>query len=257
MIDLHCHVLPGVDDGPATEQEAIKLARGARADGITKIVATPHVDGSYPHTRAGAVRAGVRALQASLDAARMGIALETGAEVSFTQALALDEAELRPLTLGGGGWLLLECPPSASAATGFTGAARMLAVRGYRVLLAHPERCPIFLRSPESLEELVAEGMLAQVTARALTGGFGRSVRDLALQLVQSGTAQVVASDGHGGGRPAKLAEPLREASLEPALIDWLTREVPAALLAGAEPPARPPVRSSPVRRRLSRLVRR
>jgi protein-tyrosine phosphatase len=257
MIDLHCHVLPGVDDGPATEQEAIELARGARADGITKIVATPHIDGDYPNLRSGVIRGVVRALQSRLDAARVDVTLETGAEVSFTQALGLDDAELGALTLGGGGWLLLECPLGGTATPGFTAAARTLVVRGHRVLLAHPERCPIFLRSPEALEELVAEGMLAQVTARALSGGFGRTVRDLALHLVERGTAQVVASDGHGGHRPASIAQPLRGIPMDPALREWLTLEMPSAVLAGAALPERPDVRSTRPRGRLSRLVRR
>jgi protein-tyrosine phosphatase len=257
VIDLHCHVLPGIDDGPATEQDAIILARSARADGIRTIVATPHVDWSYPRTLSGPIRAGVRELQARLDVAGVDIRLQTGAEVAFTRALELDDVELRALTLGGRGWLLLECPLSATATQGFTGAARILASRGHRILLAHPERCPIFLRSPEALDELVAEGMLAQVTARALTGTFGRPVRDVALHMLESGTVHVVASDGHSENRPAKIAEPLQSLSLDPALTAWLTEQVPAALLTGAEPPERPHVRPGRARGRLSRLVRR
>jgi protein-tyrosine phosphatase len=116
MIDLHCHILPGVDDGPATEQDAIDLARGARADGVTKIVATPHVDHAYPKLRSGVIRGAVGGLQARLDAAQVDVALDTGAEVSFTRALELDDAELQALTLGGSGWLLLECPLGARRA---------------------------------------------------------------------------------------------------------------------------------------------
>jgi hypothetical protein len=92
------------------------------------------------------------------------------------RAMELDDAELRELSLAGAGWLLLECPLGATLRPGFIDVARSLAQRGHRLLLAHPERCPIFLRSPEVLDELVAEGMLVQVTAGALSGQYGRIV---------------------------------------------------------------------------------
>lgn len=257
MIDLHCHVLPGVDDGPATAQEAIALARGAYADGIRTIVATPHVDGSHPEVRSALIGAAVPALRARLERAGVDVAIETGAEVAFTQAVGLPDAELRALTLGGAGWLLLECPLIVTAAPGFGAAARMLARRGHRILLAHPERSPIFLREPDQLDELLAEGMLAQVTARSLAGRFGRPARDLALQMIARGTAHVVASDGHNANRPARIAAHLSSAGLGPALARWLTCDVPAAVLAGGEIPGRPQVRALGPRRGLARLVRR
>jgi protein-tyrosine phosphatase len=219
MIDLHCHILPGVDDGPATMQEAIELARGASADGITTVAATPHVDHAHPGVDARRVRAAVSVLQERLRIAGVDVVIATGGEVAFTRALELGDAELRALTLGGAGWLLLECPLTSTGAPGFVGAARMLAQRGHRVLLAHPERSPVFLRSPELLDELVADGMLAQVTARALTGSFGRTVRDLAVELTRRGAAHVVASDGHGNRRPAKIADALAQARVEPSAL--------------------------------------
>ena len=257
MIDLHCHVLPGVDDGPATVQEAIQLARGASADGITTIVATPHVDASHPEVRSARVRGAVAELRSALAGARVAVAIEAGAEVAFTRAMELDDAELHALTLGGAGWLLLECPLSTTAAPGFATAARLLARRGHRILLAHPERSPIFHRAPEQLDDLVAEGMLSQLTARSLDGRFGRTVRELALDLVARGAAHVVASDGHDANRPARIAAHLRNAGLDTALSDWLTREVPAAVLDGAAPPRRPQGTRVRPRRGLARLARR
>ncbi len=242
MIDLHCHVLPGVDDGPSTMQEAIDLVRGAAADGIRTIVATPHVDHLHRPVGSGYIRAAVPEVQARLDRAGVGVKIETGAELAFTRAVDLDDDELAALTLGGGGWLLLECPLNVTATPGFISGARLLARRGHRILLAHPERCPLFLRAPEELDDLVADGMLAQVTARALDGRFGRTVRDLAVHLVARGSVHVVASDGHDENRPAKIAAHLARAPVPLALADWLTHEVPAAVLAGQEPPRRPRV---------------
>ena len=257
MIDLHCHVLPGVDDGPGTMEEAIALAHGAESDGITTIAATPHVDSAHPSIDSGQIRARVGELQTRLEAARVGVRIVTGAELGSTRAIELDDAELRRLSLGGGGWLLLECPIAAALTPGFTGVARVLASRGHGVLLAHPERCPLFLRSPQLLDELIAEGMLAQVTAGALRGQFGRVVRDFAFELIARGAVQVIASDGHGSHRPARIASELSRTGIDVALITWLARDVPAALLAGDAPPPRPHVGPSSSRRRLLASLRR
>ena len=251
MIDLHCHVLPGVDDGPRTAEAAIALARDAHADGITTIAATPHVDSSHPLLDSSYIRSAVATLQAQLDEAGVEVEVLPGGEVAWTRALELDDPELTRLSLGGMGSVLLECPLTSTLMPGFTGMARKLAWRGHRILLAHPERCPIFLRAPEQLEELVEEGLLAQVTASSLTGRFGRAPRDLALRLVWSGGAHVIASDGHDDSRPATIARDLLEAGIEPELAFWLTSAVPAALLTGSELPARPSSSRSRSRGRL------
>jgi protein-tyrosine phosphatase len=255
MIDLHCHVLPGVDDGPGTIEEAIALARGAEGDGIATIAATPHVDSAHPSIDSGLIRTRVRELQTRLEAARVGVRIVTGAELGSSRAMELDDAELRRLSLGGGGWLLLECPIAATLTPGFTGIARALAARGHGILLAHPERCPLFLRSPQLLDELIAEGMLAQVTAGALRGQFGRVVRDFALGLIERDTAQVIASDGHGSHRPARIARELEGTRIDQALTTWLAHDVPAALLTGAELPPRPETAPRRPRRHLLRLA--
>jgi protein-tyrosine phosphatase len=255
LIDLHCHLLPGVDDGPETLAGAIRLAREARDDGITTIAATPHVDWEYPGIDAARISAAVRSLQRRLDVAAVDICVVPGAEVSATRAVAFDDSELRELTLGGGPWLLLECPLTATLTPGFVRIARSLVKRGHHILLAHPERSPLFQRSGELLEQLVNEGMLAQVTAGALSGRYGRTVREFAMRLVQHGTAQVVASDGHGETRPARIAEELSETGISPALVAWLACDVPRALLDGRELPARPETHPSARRGRLLRLV--
>jgi protein-tyrosine phosphatase len=240
LIDLHCHVLPAVDDGPPDVEGAIALARRAQDDGIGTIAATPHVDWSHPHLDAARIEAEVRALQPRLDAAGVDVRVVTGGELGVTRAVNFDDAELRALALGRGPWLLLECPLSPSSAPGFVVAARSLARHGHRILLAHPERSPVFMRAPELLDELVAEGMLGQITSGALTGRFGGTVREFAWRLLESGAVHVAASDAHGDHRPATIGEDLREAQIDPALATWLARDVPAALLAGDRVPARP-----------------
>jgi protein-tyrosine phosphatase len=257
MIDLHCHVLPGVDDGPETIEEAIALVRRAGEDGIAEIAATPHVDWHYPDVDSAHIRTWVHAFQERLNKARVDVRITTGAEVAATRGLALDDAELRRLTLGDGGWLLFECPLSAVLAREFADIARSLIWRGHRLMLAHPERSPVFLRSPELLDELVAEGMLAQVTAGSLAGRYGRDIRKLALQFVRRGVVHVVASDGHNARRPAKIGADLADAGVGSSLEDWLSVDAPAAVLAGTELPPRPAAETPSPRTRLARLARR
>jgi protein-tyrosine phosphatase len=247
VIDLHCHVLPGIDDGPQTTAAALDLARAAAAAGIATIVATPHVDWSYPANDASRILPAVRVLQAELDAAGIEIQLLPGGEVAVTRAVDLSDDELRALTLGAGPWLLLECPLSPALAPGFIAAARSLAVRGHRLLLAHPERSPVFQRDPEALAELVAGGMLAQVTAGALVGRFGRTARDTGLRMVRDGAVHIAASDAHGPGRRPSIAAELQEAGLGD-LATWLARDAPAAILQGAPLPARPELPPAPGR---------
>ncbi|HEY6888074.1 MAG TPA: CpsB/CapC family capsule biosynthesis tyrosine phosphatase [Solirubrobacter sp.] len=241
MIDLHCHVLPGIDDGPPTIEAALELAREAERDGITTIAATPHIHPAYPTNDAALVWARIVALQPRLDAAGIAVKLVPGGEVDALRALELDDEELRALHLGGGPWLLLECPLSSVAAPAFIPTAKALARRGHNLLLAHPERSPVFLRQPERLDELVNEdGMLAQVTAGSLSGQFGRTVRELAHRLVATRSVHVVASDGHGAHRPATIARELEQAGIDPQLTAWLAHDVPKAILAGTQPPAAP-----------------
>jgi protein-tyrosine phosphatase len=254
-IDLHCHVLPGLDDGPATYEEAIALARGAHDDGIATIAATPHVDWSRPSVDSSRIHVATGELQARLEAAGVPVTIVPGAEVAAGRALELADAELRGLSLGGSGWLLLECPLMATLAPGFVEAARILLTRGHRVLLAHPERSPIFLRSPELLTELVAEGMLTQITAGALNRRYGRTVREFAMRLMDRGAVHVIASDGHGRNRPARIGRELEMAGVEARLAAWYTQAVPAALLADRKPPPRPDVAPRHRRERLLRLV--
>lgn len=256
MIDVHSHVLPGVDDGPATVAGSLELARAAVALGTTELVATPHVTWDLP-TAAATVREGVAALQAELDAEGIALRLRTGGELSVSKATELSDDELVALRLGGGEYVLAECPLRTTE-TGFDHAVRHLQRRGHRILLAHPERSPVVHRDPAKLRALVDEGMLVQLTAGALAGAFGTTVQRFALELLEEGLVHVVASDAHDAAtRPPGLLEGLRAADAElPGLLEhaaWLTEEVPRAILDGGELPDAP---GPPPRRRRRSLLR-
>lgn len=241
MIDLHCHVLPGIDDGPTTIEGSLALVKAAAAAGTRTIVATPHVSWRYPNDAVTIAR-----LTAELNErlAREGVAVEvrTGAEIALTQVVNLNPAQLSSLGLGGGPWLLIE-PPFIATATGFDMLVLDLMRHGHRVVIAHPERCPAFHADPSMLVSLVSAGALTSITAGSLVGRFGEHVRRVALGLAWEGMIHNVASDAHDQAkRPPGMAAEIERARLGP-LTEWLTQDVPAAILRGEEAiPPRPAV---------------
>ncbi|MHB1537104.1 MAG: tyrosine-protein phosphatase [Solirubrobacteraceae bacterium] len=238
MIDLHCHLLPGIDDGPATLEHALALARAAAAEGIGATVATPHVSWTYRND-ASRIEAGVAALRSQLAAHGVPLTVLAGAEIAMTYAADTPHEQLRDLTLGDSSWLLLE-PPFAPVATGFDALAVELMEQGYRVLVAHPERCAGLHRDPSIVTRLVRSGALTSITAGSLAGRFGGTVRRFALQLLEEGMAHNVASDAHDtDGRPPTIASDLATARLG-HLQEWLTELVPRAILTDERMPARP-----------------
>ncbi len=244
MIDLHCHVLPGIDDGPRDLDESLALARTAEADGTTVLVATPHVSHRFPNGPE-VVREGVPRVNEALREEGIGVEVKPGAEVAHEMLGRLDDDELRALTLGGGPNLLLEAPLAAVGGE-LEDAIERVQSCGLGVVLAHPERCPSFHRDPDRLARLVAGGVFTSVTAASYGGGFGGTVKRLTLALAGRGLVHDVASDAHDARRrPPLLRSTLLGASDGlPGLagqIDWLARDVPRALLAGEALPPAPP----------------
>jgi len=239
VIDLHAHVLPGLDDGPPTLEASLAQARAAVAAGTRVVAATPHVDHTFglgPER----IRPAVAALRGALAAAGIPLDVRPGGEIALARLPELDDAFLREVALGGGPWLLVEVPFTPGAET-LEPLVEELHDRGHRVLLAHPERSAAIQRDPDRLARLVESGALAQVTAGSLTGAFGEPVRRFAHRLVRDGLVQVAASDTHdASARPPGPAATLAEVAELDGLVPWLTETVPAAVLAGAPVPARP-----------------
>ena len=246
MIDLHCHVLPGIDDGPQTLEDSLALSRAAAAAGIATIVATPHVDYEYPDVNAELIAQKVQEVRGALSDAGIAVEVVPGAEIALTRALELSDEELHGLQLGGGGWVLVEAPLSVSARQ-VTPMLRRIAERGHRIVIGHPERSPFFQRRPDALAELIADGMLSQITASSLTGVFGTAPRELAMQFLSRGLVHVVASDAHDAvhRRPSIAAE-LQQAGFAEQTAA-LASSGPAEILVGRRPdpirPLKPPAR--------------
>jgi protein-tyrosine phosphatase len=238
VIDLHTHVLPGIDDGPETIEGSVALVRAAAASGTRVMVATPHVNWHH-HNDATIIARLTGQLNERLSLEGIGVEILAGAEIAMTRAEEIKPDELERLRIGGGPWILLE-PPFTPIVTGLDGVVMTLQSAGHRVLLAHPERCPALHREPQMVESLVRNGVLTSVTAGSLVGRFGSEVRRFARRLLDQGLVHNVASDAHDAvKRPPGMAAELADAGYG-SLADWLTRAVPAAILSGEEIPARP-----------------
>ncbi|MEI7559845.1 MAG: CpsB/CapC family capsule biosynthesis tyrosine phosphatase [Actinomycetes bacterium] len=233
MIDLHCHILPGIDDGPADMDGSLALARAQVECGVRTVVATPHVNLETPNDPETIAR-GVAEMTVALKEHDLDLTILPGAEVDITLAGGLDDATLHGLTLGGTQWLLLEAPLSPGG-VGFSEAVQAVQARGFRILLAHPERSPAVQRRPEVIDDLVAVGVRCQITAGALVGKFGGVVQKTAYELVRKGVVHNVASDAHEAfRRKPGLRSELEQAGLEEATDLWC-RQFPSTLLSGQQ----------------------
>jgi protein-tyrosine phosphatase len=240
VIDLHCHVLPGIDDGPATIEESVELARTALAAGIDTLVATPHVNSRTPND-AETIAAVLAILRERLAREQVDVEVLPGAEIALSQLAELSPEQLARLGLGGSSWLLVE-PPFALVAPALEGIVMELRRRRRPVVLAHPERCPALQRDRGVVPRLVDAGVLMSITAGSLVGRFGGEVRRYALELARTGLIHNVTSDAHDTAkRPPGLSDELEQAGLEP-LTEWLTQLVPAAILADEPIPPQPVV---------------
>jgi protein-tyrosine phosphatase len=235
MIDLHSHVLPGIDDGPAALSGSREILDAAIADGITHLVATPHVRSDWPTKPEVMERlvADVRALGA-------GIEVLPGGELDLQYLETLDDDSLRRFGLGGNSrLLLLECP-YAGWPLQLRDLVFRLGVRGFSIVFAHPERNAIVQEDPGRLRELVDAGVVVQLTAASVDGRLGRRVAAAARTLLDSGLAHVIASDAHAPAVRAIGMTAAAEAVGDDALARWLTNDVPRALLASEPLPDRP-----------------
>jgi protein-tyrosine phosphatase len=214
--DVHFHLLPGLDDGPADLGDSLELARAAVADGTSTIVATPHVRSDFV-TDVATVREVFAELKRALASERIGLEVLCGAELGPEMVGRLGQAELEAVAQGppGARWLLLESPFEGFEPD-FHLAAGELRARGFGVLLAHPERsADAQLDAGAGLRRELAAGSRAQLNALSITGDHGRGAKWAALRLVASGRATLVASDAHGPTRPPALRTAHRR------LVEW------------------------------------
>jgi protein-tyrosine phosphatase len=245
VIDIHCHILPGLDDGPANIDFSIAMARAAVDDGTQIIVATPHVRGDFDVDPAAIVPA-VDELNRRLEDEDIMLRVVPGAEVGWREVTGLDAGTLRMLCLGSSDNVLVECPYGKSPAD-LEAVVAHVRDSGLKTVLAHPERCPLFQRDPDRLAALVAAGALTSVTAGSLAGAFGERVQEFSFDLIERGLVHDVASDAHDHlHRPPRMAAAIDVAAAAlPGLADhapWFTVTAPVAILRGQPPEFAPRV---------------
>jgi protein-tyrosine phosphatase len=206
-VDLHCHLLPGLDDGAATMAATLAHAARLEAAGVRDVACTPHIKrNDFP--RIDLIRLERLRDEAQRLAADRGIdvRLHGGGELGHDDALLLapDELELIAQGPGHARWILLECP-FEGIEDDFTEAAERLWELGYDLLLAHPERAVPVPGADDRLLALVDRGALLQVNATSLLGRHGLRARTVAERLLGDGLVWCLASDGHPGTRDDTL----------------------------------------------------
>lgn len=230
FVDIHCHILPALDDGALDLADSLAMARQAAADGIAVVCATPHIRDDHD-VRIEELPGRVAFLNEEISVADIPVRVASGGEVAQRAAEDLDAQALRGVCLDGRSAVLIE-PAPGPLGEELAALARRLRGEGLQVLIAHPER-----HAGESFEqwlrELSAAGCLIQWTAAFLTGEHGH----VALQFAQQGLVHLLGSDAHSshGGRPVHLGaavQRLREAC-PTEQADWIAYEAPWALLDG------------------------
>ena len=260
MIDLHCHLLPGIDDGPRDMETAIELARAAAIDGVETAAATPHVRPDHPRVVPSELAERCGELGERLFAEGVELELVPGGEVDLLWALEASDDDLRLCSYGQLGTdLLVETPYDPLLPT-FEDMLFRLTLKGHRILLAHPERNPTFQGDPNRLAALVQRGVLLQVTADSLMRAPRQSrSAELARRLVLDGLTHALASDAHGATtvERASLGESADRASdlVGAQRARWLVEDAPAAIAAGRPLPPMPA--AEPRRRGLVSRLRR
>lgn len=241
VIDLHTHILPGIDDGCRTLEESVELARAAAEDGVRTLAATPHVRFEYPNDPAVMERL-VGQVQAAVDKAGVPIEILPGGELALDWLDQLTPEELDRFGLGGNSAVVLLEFPYSGWPLELDGRVFRLQADGKTVVLAHPERNAEVQADPASLEELVARGVLVQVTASSLDGRVSSASRKTARALLDRGLAHLLASDAHTPDVRRVGLRAASEAVGDPDLARWLTEDIPRALIDGERLPERPRV---------------
>jgi protein-tyrosine phosphatase len=236
MIDLHCHLLPGIDDGPRTLEEALELARIASDNGIRKSVVTPHIHPGRYENDLRIISEAVAAFRVALAEHDIPLQLGIGGEVRIgPELMIMLQQETIPFLgeLDGYRIMLLEFPHS-HIPPGSDKLVNWLLQRNIRPLIAHPERNKDVLRHLDKITPFVQMGCLLQVTAGSVAGAFGPAAQTRAVELLECGWVTILASDAHNREHRPPDLEPGRRAAAEIVgeEASWrMVRDVPEEII--------------------------
>ncbi len=258
MLDLHCHILPGIDDGAKDLDTALAMARIAIDDGIDTIACTPHIyPGMYENTATG-IRAAIAAFQAELDQRDMPLKLLEGADVYLEPGLDVAIKADRVPTLAGSRYLLLE-PPHHVMPPHFEETVFGLKMAGYVPVITHPERLTWIPGHYDVLERMVNAGAWMQITAGSITGRFGGGPKQVCERMLDDGLVHIIATDAHNLSRRAPYLAEGRDAAAQrvgAAEAEHLVTTRPAGIIADTPPGQLPPLpQAKPERRQRPRSL--
>jgi protein-tyrosine phosphatase len=242
VIDLHAHVLPGLDDGPQTLFEAVEILRSMAHDGTQVVCATPHVRDDYP-TTPEQMRQGLEQVRAAAAEAGLPIEVRPGGEVALDRLPSLTAEERAQFGLGGNPRVLLVEFPYYGWPLSLAAQCLELIEAGIVPVIAHPERNADVQEAPWRLEGLVQSGVAVQLTAASVDGRLGKHCARCARTLLEGGLAHVISSDAHAPWVRGAGMSSAFDAIGDPGLARWLVDDAPAALLAGQVLPPRPVAR--------------
>jgi len=239
MIDLHSHILPGLDDGAVDLYDSVEMALAMAADGVTVVCGTPHVRDDYP-TSVEEMEKALALVREAVASAGIALEIRGGGEVALDRLPQLDARMRARFGLGGNSMLLLLETPYSGWPLDLARTCAQLHLEHIVPVIAHPERNAEVQHQPDLLEAAVRAGAFVQLTAASVDGRLGRQVAACARNLLELELAHCIASDAHGAG--------VRDAGLSAAaktvgggeMARWLTYDVPAALLSNRPPPPRP-----------------
>lgn len=248
FVDIHCHLVPGIDDGAKSWDDSLAMADIAVADGITTVIVTPHQLGNYAHNDGNSIRQRTIELQQFLDDRRVELTVLPGADVRIEDGMIRGLRDGNVLTLGDlGKHVLLELPHELYFP--LEPVLDDLQAAGMTGILSHPERNQGLLQQHSVVEQLVDHGCLMQITAGSLMGTFGTRSQEMSEWMLRHGVVHFVATDAHSARsrRPLirRAFERVAELTNDEIAVDLCCRN-PAAVVAGREVPAT----KRPVRKR-------
>jgi protein-tyrosine phosphatase len=243
FIDIHCHLLPGLDDGAACMEDALEMAALAHGDGIEIVIATPHADHQYEALPFAVLESRIQELQTALDQAGNPLRVLPGADVHICESLARKVQDRQIMTLADTGrHLLLELPHEIFFP--FDDLLLDLEAIGTQTILSHPERNKGIQADREVLWPLVERGCLMQITAGSILGEFGPTAETLSAEMLAHRLVHFVATDAHSPRkRKPLLSEAWKQvaAMTDQAYADQIFRFHPRAVVRGEPIAVAPP----------------
>ena len=245
MIDLHCHILPDLDDGAEDWAESIEMARIAAEDGISGVVCTPHQSPDFPGNLRNIVLASVEELRTKLSEAEIRLELYPCCELAIDRNLSEKIESGESLTINDNRKTALVEMPADVIPPDLSGFFRTLQAKGINIVLAHPERNYLLLKDPTELLKWIQAGIMVQITGGSLNGYYGEEILDFSLELLRHRMVHFVASDSHSRDmrRPVlSNARAITEEIIGPGEAHKIFHEYPISVLQGQVPDTPPPI---------------